>query len=298
MQQWGKGVLWAGLLLVGAVWAQEWRIVDRPPVRIFYQQGNGSEAQVLAQGAPGVLAEVERDLGLEAGGGFTVRILPPREAAGVGSADGAPHWAVGYVRDGSREVVLRGESVRSYPFGDLLSVFAHELTHVLLGTVPRAESLPRWFHEGVAVMESRHWSLRDVFALGTMVLVGPPTPLQDLTRSFPSDDAAARTAYAESFHFVSYLEREHGPDAVRRILAKMKEGMIFPEAFRLAIGRDLSAEEAAWRDRVNFAYRWIPALTSTGVLWAGITLLVLLSRMARRRRDRVLLENWKERGLD
>jgi len=150
----------------------------------------------------------------------------------------------------------------------------------------------------VAVMESRHWSLRDVLALGTMVLVGPPTPLQDLTRSFPSDDAAARAAYAESFHFVSYLEREHGPDAVRRILAKMKEGMTFPEAFRLAIGRDLSAEEAAWRDRVNFAYRWIPALTSTGVLWAGITLLVLLSRMARRRRDRVLLENWKERGLD
>ena len=49
---------------------------------------------------------------------------------------------------------------------------------------------------------------------------------------------------------------------------------------------------------MNFAYRWIPALTSTGVLWAGITLLVLLSRMARRRRDRVLLENWKERGLD
>src|SRR2546427_6338050 len=160
MQQWGRGVLWAGLLLVGAVWAQEWRIVDRPPVRIFYQPGNGSEAQVLAQGAPGVLAEVERDLGLEAGGGLTVRILPPREAAGAGSADGAPHWAVGYVRDGSREVVLRGESVRSYPFGDLLSVFAHELTHVLLGTVPRAESLPRWFHEGVAVMESDRKSTR------------------------------------------------------------------------------------------------------------------------------------------
>jgi hypothetical protein len=195
-------------------------------------------------------------------------------------------------------VVLRGSWIRTYPFGDLLSLFAHETTHVLLDTVPRADTLPRWFHEGVAVMESRHWSFRDAFTLGTTVLVGRPTPLSQLTRSFPADDSAARAAYAESFHFVSYLERTHGPGAVRRILQSMQEGAEFPEAFRLAMGRDLASEEAAWRDRVNFAYRWIPALTSTGVLWMGITLLVLLGRIARLRRDRALLDSWKQQGLD
>lgn len=290
----------AVLMLLGAgiqARAGEWQALERPPVRIHYQQGNGTEAQLLAGEAGGVLQAVERDLGLEVGGPLEVRILPAAAAPGSGD-DGAPHWAVGYVRSGSREVVLRGSWIRTYPFGDLLSLFAHETTHVLLDTVPRADTLPRWFHEGVAVMESRHWSFRDAFTLGTTVLVGRPTPLSQLTRSFPADDSAARAAYAESFHFVSYLERTHGPGAVRRILQSMQEGAEFPEAFRLAMGRDLASEEAAWRDRVNFAYRWIPALTSTGVLWMGITLLVLLGRIARLRRDRALLDSWKQQGLD
>jgi hypothetical protein len=279
-------------------WAEEWRTLDHPPVRIRYQQGNGTEAELLAAGAGGVLQAVQSDLGLKMGGPLEVRILPARAAAGADSDDGAPHWAVGYVRSGSREVVLRGSWIRTYPFGDLLSLFAHETTHVLLDTVPRADTLPRWFQEGVAVMESRHWSFRDAFTLGTSVLVGRPTPLSQLTRSFPSEDSAARAAYAESFHFVSYLEREHGPGAVRRILEKMKEGAEFPAAFQLALGRDLASVETGWQNRVNFAYRWIPALTSTGVIWMGITLLVLLGRIARLRRDRRLLDSWKQQGLD
>ena len=286
------------LLGAGGVTAGEWQVLEHPPVRILFQQGNGSEAQLLAGEAGGVLATVENDLGLTMAGPLDVRILPARRGAGAEAQDGAPHWAAGFVRGGSREVVLRGSWVRTYPFGDLLSLFGHETTHVLLDTVPRADTLPRWFHEGVAVMESRRWSFRDAFTLGTTVLVGRPTPLAQLTDSFPGDDSAARAAYAESFHFVSYLERKHGPGALRRILARMQEGAAFPDAFRLALGRSLPMEEAAWRDRVNFAYRWIPALTSTGVLWMGMTLLVLLGRLARIRRDRALLESWKQQGLD
>jgi len=300
MRDWLRIAVAVTALLGGGIPARagDWLVLDRPPVQIRYQQGNGTEAQLLAGEAGGVLQAVQRDLGLEVAGPLEVRILPTRATAGEENDDGAPHWAVGYVRSGSPEVVLRGSWIRTYPFGDLLSLFAHETTHVLLDSVPRSDTLPRWFHEGVAVMESRHWSFRDAFTLGTTVLVGRPTPLSELTRSFPSEDSSARAAYAESFHFVSYLERRHGPGAVRRILEQMKQGAEFPEAFRLALGRDLASEEAGWRDRVNFAYRWIPALTSTGVLWMGITLLVLLGRIARLRRDRALLDSWKQQGLD
>jgi len=294
-------VLLAVLALLGVGfpgWAEEWQTLDHPPVRIRYQQGNGTEAEILAAGAGSVLQAVQSDLGIEMGGPLEVRILPARGSSGSASDDGAPHWAVGYVRSGSPEVVLRGSWIRTYPFGDLLSLFAHETTHVLLDTVPRADTLPHWFQEGVAVMESRHWSFRDAFTLGTSVLVGRPTPLSQLTRSFPSEDSAAPAAYAESFHFVSYLERKHGPGAVRRILEKMQQGADFDAAFQLALGRDLASVEAAWQNRVNFAYRWIPALTSTGVIWMGITVLVLLGRIARLRRDRRLLDSWKQQGLD
>ncbi len=275
---------------------ERWESLERPPFKVLYREGNGTEAKALAERAPGVLADLERDLGLRLDGEVTVRILPPRRpAAGEG---GAPDWAVGYVGSGTEEVVLRGDLVRSYPFEDLLSLLGHELTHLLLDSLPAGRgALPRWFHEGVAVTESRRWSFRDTLALGTLLLTGRPPRLETLAREFPAEEGAARAAYAESFNFIAYLEREHGPGAVRRILGGMKAGMSFPEAFRSATGTSLGEAERDWEGRVNFAYRWVPALTSTSVLWMAITLLVLLGRLAKRRRERAIRDAWERQGL-
>jgi len=299
----GRVFFMAALLLAGlagnGIGAEEWNVVDRPPFRVLYREGNRTEARALAERAPGILADLERDLGLRLSGSVTVRILPPRRPASPGGEAGAvPRWAVGYVPGGSGDVVLRGDLVRSYPFNDLLSLLGHELTHVLLNSLPAgAGPLPHWFSEGVAVAESRRWSFRDAFTLGTRLLAGPPPRLETLSASFPSDEGAARAAYAESFNFIAYLEREHGPGAVRRILAEMAAGARFREAFRRGVGRDLAEVERGWRDRVNFAYRWVPALTSTSVLWMGITILVLLGRLAKRRRERAIQEAWERQGL-
>ena len=297
------GLRWlAALVLLGVAAASpaagaDWKVLDQPPVRILYQPGNGTEAESIAARAPAVLAGLEKDLGLRPQGPISVRILPVREGPAPGERSEAPHWAVGYVMGGGGEVVLRGDYVRTYPFEDLLSLFTHEMTHVLLNGLPGAATLPRWFHEGVAVTASRRWSLSDSFNLGTQVIFGRPARLADLSGSFPDDAAAARAAYAESFHFVSYLEREHGPGAVRGILSWMARGDPFRGAFRKSIGGSLEETEAAWRDRVNWAYRWIPALTSSGVIWMIITFLVLLGRLAKRRRERELREAWERQGL-
>ena len=285
----------------GRVWgAEEWQSLDQPPFRFLYLEGNRSEALSLASRAPEILADLERDLGIHAPPAIAVRILPPRgEAAERRGSGDAPDWAVGYVPGSSDSVVLRGDLIRSYPFEDLLSLFGHELTHVLLDTLPVKEvaGLPRWFQEGVAVAESRRWSFRDVYTLGTTLWVGSPAPLSRITDSFPADEPSARAAYAESFSFIGFLEREHGPGAVRKIVAAMAEGETFDAAFNRVTGGTVAGVERAWRDRVTFAYRWVPALTSTSVLWIGITLLVLAGRLARRKRERAIQEAWEREGL-
>ena len=276
-----------------------WERLDRPPFQFLFREESRPEAESLAAEAPRVLADLVRDLGVHPPPVISVTILPVSSAArSAGEGGGAPHWAVGFVRGSSSAVVLRGDLIRAYPFEDLLSLFGHEMTHVLLNSLPEGGGeLPRWFHEGVAVMESRRWSFRDAFALGSTLVVGTPTPLDRLATSFPEEEGAARAAYAESFSFINFLEREHGPGAVRRVMIGMTIGEPFPEAFRRAVGIELGAAEAAWRDKVTWAYRWIPALTSTGVLWFAITVLVFLSRIAKRRRERALQEAWEREGL-
>src|SRR5882672_4749130 len=305
MRQFRPIVVWCAILIalvgVGVFAAEEtaWQRLDRPPFQFVFREESRPQPESVAAEAPRVLADLVRDPGVHSPPVISVTILP-ESATGraAGDGGGAPHWAVGFVPGSSNAVVLRGDLIRAYPFEDLLSLFGHEMTHVLLNSLPEGGGeLPRWFHEGVAVMESRRWSFRDAFALGSTLVVGTPTPLDRLATSFPEEEGAARAAYAESFSFINFLEREHGPGAVRRVMIGMTIGEPFPEAFRRAIGIDLAVAEAAWRDKVTWAYRWIPALTSTGVLWLAITFLVFLSRIAKRRRERDLQEAWEREGL-
>jgi len=67
----------------------------------------------------------------------------------------------------------------------------------------------------------------------------------------------------------------------------------FPDAWRAATGVPLERSEAAWRRGSLLLYRWVPALTGTGALWTGITLLALLAGARRRARTRRILEAWR-----
>src|SRR5437867_6082675 len=174
----------------GALGAEEaaWQRLDRPPFQFVFREESRPEAESLAAEAPRVLADLVRDLGVHPPAVISVTILPVSGGArSAGEGGGAPHWAVGFVRGSSSAVVLRGDLVRSYPFEDLLSLFGHELTHVLLNSLPASSGrLPRWFQEGVALVESRRWSFQDAFTFGTTLLAGPPPRLESLATSFPA----------------------------------------------------------------------------------------------------------------
>lgn len=126
------------------------------------------------------------------------------------------------------------------------STFWHELAHTFhLGMTDHR--VPRWFTEGLAVLEERRaregWG-RD--ASPAFLAAYKQERLLPVSRL---NDGFVRPEYPEQIGFSYYqaslvcelIERDHGPDALLRMLDGFRRGLGTPEVFRQVLGTDIEA---------------------------------------------------------
>jgi hypothetical protein len=266
---------------------------------------SAAEAPELAVEAPPSLAGWERRIeeldperfervvelvGLE-DPGPPIRVI----VAGEGSpeAASAPPWVNGYALSERGVVVLLVERSPDYPYGSFEGLLLHELAHVLIARAGGNRRLPRWFHEGLAMLAGRDWGFDDRSRV-TLALAGRGDfSLAGLERAFAGGPGTVQQSYAVAGAFVRELFRRHGEDVAAEVLDGVAAGLPFEEAFRRATGATLAEAEEAFRSRRNLWYRWVPALTSSFALWIFVTLLAFWALRRRRERTAALQARWE-----
>jgi hypothetical protein len=240
---------------------------------------------------PGRLAAAMRLVGLEEAGPPIQVVLAPEDSD---VARRVPRWVSGFALSERGLVVLFPSRTPSYPDTSLEDLLRHEIAHVLVARAAGGGEVPRWFHEGVAMIAGLTWGLDDRSRALSAVLVGGEVPLAALDRAFAGSGAEVERAYAIAGAFVRDLLDRHGPDAAARVLAGLSRGLPFEEAFAGALGESLAAAEAAFWQRQTFWYRWVPMLTSSVTLWLAVTALAVWAMRRRRQRDAALRQIWEE----
>ncbi|MES1244360.1 MAG: hypothetical protein ABUT39_22340 [Acidobacteriota bacterium] len=209
-------------------------------------------------------------------------------------AAGVPPWVSGYAYGAEGVIVLLPARTPSYPDSSLEELLRHEVAHVLVARAAGGRPLPRWFHEGVAMIAGTSWGLDDRSRMTVTMIGGGEVPLSEVETQFSGGQGSTVNAYAIAGAFVNELLSREGDDAVARILAGVGRGLPFEEAFREATGATLAeAERSFWR-RQSFWYRWVPILTSSVTLYMLVTLLAIWAMGKRRARDAALRRRWEE----
>lgn len=263
------------------------------PTRLVFetQPGLPASANRLAEGPRPWVAGVMELVGLDAPG-KDIRVLLAPESSPY--ARGAPAWVSGYTdgvtTDAGSAVVILAERTPSYPDGGLEEVLAHEVAHVLIHRASGGRRVPRWFDEGVAMLAGRSWRLRDQTELAWGLLSGPRVPLWKLDDLFQGDRGDVERGYALAGTLVQDLLERYGPAVPRIVLARLAQGDTFGEAMRGATGATLIDIGEGFYARQGTLRRWIPILTSTAVLWFGISLLAIVAGIRKRRRRAELEE--------
>ena len=223
--------------------------------------------------------------------GPPIRVVLAPEESPAGRA--VPSWVAGFAVGAEGLVILFPDRAPAYPNDSLEELLHHEICHVLIFRAARGRPLPRWFDEGVAMAAGRAWSLGDSSRFAFEVLRRGRVRLADLDPLFAGGGAAAARAYAVSGSFVRDLLARSGPQVTGDVLRRVGGGDSFAAAFRDATGTPLAAAEDAFWRRETFWGRWVPFLSSSVVLWIGVTLLALWAFRRRHERDAALARRWE-----
>ena len=168
------------------------------------------------------------------------------------------------------------------------------MAHVALHRATGGQPLPRWFHEGVALVAAHGWELADRGRLLLGGIGGSPTTTAAVDAAFAGEPQEVDVAYALAGAMVQELLRSEGRDVVAAITAGVAAGRPFDDAFAAATGAPLGDfEQAFWR-RFRLLYRWVPFLTSGATLWLAITLLAVVAGARRRARDAAIRQRWDD----
>lgn len=211
---------------------------------------------------------------------------------GSPEADAVDDWVAGYAYGALGHVVLLVDRTPSYPDGSLEELLDHEVAHVLLARAAGNRNVPRWFNEGLAMVAGHAWGIADTSRLTLAMVTRSQLSVDELDLLFAGHRGQVSRAYALSGALVRELLQRYGAGAAARILRDVRLGLGFDEAMRRSTGRDVAGFEASFWQRNSFLYRWVPILTSSLTLWAGIVLLALVAFRKRRQRDAEIRAQW------
>jgi hypothetical protein len=228
---------------------------------------------------PAPLAESLARAGLEWPPSVQITLVPDDDPR----ARAVPSWVAARAFGGDR-IVIYHHRLRSYPFDSVESVVLHEIVHLALNRRAGGQSLPRWFHEGVAVSVEAGWGIGSQARLLLAAARGPA--IDDVSALFASEAAPENTtAYLLSAALIEDVRRRHGLGVPGAIAARVARGESFDGAFRGETGETVQ-EAAAQAWSVYRGLRWMPILTGPASLWGGILLLAVVAFVVRVRRRR------------
>jgi hypothetical protein len=271
-------------------------------VAVAYERGLDKLAGEVGDAADAALAEIYEDLP-DAPPPRDIRVQLVRDASELAevapAGRGAPGYAIGvaYPDLGVISVATR----RGSELVDPISTLRHELGHLALAAAV-GDHAPRWLHEGFAAQHAHEWTWQRTEMLSGMAWFGGVLGYDELDREFPSEEAPASRAYAESEDFVGFLSRrgrwEDSADdgdrwPFRHFLSNLGKGMTIDDAARHAFGKPIRGLFDEWRDDLGKRYLWAPVGVMSLGVWVLCGVLLALAWWRRRRGNRRRLAQWE-----
>lgn len=184
-----------------------------------------------------------------------------------------PHtWIAGLAYPRQGIMTLRQQPGQG--FDQLYQTFVHELSHLLLFRAAKFQPMPLWFVEGLAMQQSGDYTAFDRFLTIARAQLGGSVPsIPSLNKRFPVDGASATLAYAVSFAHLQFLQTKH-PALVKELLARLRQGQSFHAALAQLLGNQHTNLLPAWKEHLRKHYHWFALLSSEGLLWGLLCLLL------------------------
>lgn len=202
-----------------------------------------------------------------------------------------PEWGEAF--GDSRRMVIGIDASRVFlsnrPFE---TVVRHELSHLLLAQRTARARCPSWFVEGIAMRQSREWTLGDQWRLAMNVARDDVPRLEDLQGRFPKNAGKAAVAYRISYAAVEELIGSEERTLVT-FTAFLRDTRDFEKAFILTFGETTTEFSGRFEASMRNRYRRISLALNISPYGLMLSALFLLAYFFKRSRSRRKVEEWE-----
>lgn len=232
---------------------------------------------------------------LDSGRKLRVRVSPGRRDFERNSRMSA-HSALAVAFPEKGIIVLNDEALRQAGAMQRLRTVAHEMVHLLLGRAGGVRGpVPYYLHEGLAQVMSGEDLGAGTVRLAWATVTGRLHSMVSLIRRFPYGRPDAPLAYAQSESFTRYVAREglafsSAQDLFRFILAKPSQAATILS--RLSSPEIVAELEVGWRRKIATPMNWFLILTTGGIGWGLLAVLVIVAYWRKKRREPRVMDDW------
>ena len=162
----------------------------------------------------------------------------------------APAWAAGLtiLHDG---VILIRLSSNGTSRIEPERTLAHELNHAALRRYIQNNYMPHWFYEGLAMLATDDWNQNRYEVISRAAMTGHLLTMDELDPAFGKTGAMVDLAYAQSAHFLRWLDKTYGDESIKKLIAEVAAGKPFDDAFTDSYGRSPKAAYALWHEHMS-----------------------------------------------
>ncbi len=213
---------------------------------------------------------------------LTIIYFTKSSAAGMSAA--LPEWGGGGAIGDSLIIIpidFKPFLEQSFP-----QITVHELVHIVLARAYPDVAIPRWFHEGTAMLLAGELSFEENTIVSKAIFLGRLMPLSsiDSVNSFPR--GRADLAYSQSHLAVLFLVDQYGIAALPELLRVTQRTKSFKAGLLQTTGLSLPEFEELVGKYIASKYRFVFLITDTYMWWVAIAVLFIAGFIATAIRNR------------
>ena len=175
----------------------------------------------------------------------------------------------------------------------IYQVTVHELVHIAINRICQDVAVPRWFHEGLAMILSGEATTRENIVISKALFSGSLMQLHSIDSVNAFSRFRAELAYCQSRQAVLYLIDTYGLEVVAEIIEASKQKKSFWSGFKEVLELSEKELQLLYQSYIMKNHGRLFWLVDYYLVWSGIVLLFLIGYVAtviRIRKKRKLLE--------
>jgi len=268
-------------------------MIEAPGVAVHYAKGTAKWARLALELLPEANSNALHTLGMTTNRKVTIHLYATTQGFGE-ATNYTPPDTLGVARPRTNEIIIDCSLAKLSGNNSFNLTLKHEMIHIAFGRLNArtGHSVPLWFNEGVACWAMGRLRMGDPKLLVRAANTDTLIPLEHLAAAFPQTGIARELAYQQGESAVTFLLEAYGADSIRRIVARMDQGLNFDEALdELTGGTDF---QSRWKQYVRHKYPFLAMIWNFFSLFTGLALFVIFAYAIYRVRRRRIRKRWKE----